>query len=500
MPNVAAPIWTHAARNPDHPAVRSLDKSWSYEELRSHVAAWAGALREADIERGDRIVLIAPSVPEFAAVYHGAQAAGIVVVTLNVMSTPAEIGYVLGDSGAKLVVAWHVATTAAERAGAEAGVDVWSLEPDAPVTCETPLTEPVERDASETAVLLYTSGTTGKPKGVQLTVSNLLETAEIFIRQLELEPTDAFGTGLPLFHVFGQCICMNTILVGGASLSLLSPFEPQAMVRMIRDHELTIVAGVPTMWNYLLHVAGDFGPADFANLRLAASGGASLPVEVIRAFETRFGCTILEGYGLTETTGAATYHSPFMEQRVGTTGIALPGSAVEVRGADGQHVAVDEVGEVFITGPMVMKGYWNRPEATEADLVDGWFRTGDLGALDADGYLRIVDRAKDLIIRGGYNVYPREVEEVLYEHPDVVETAVVGIPDDTYGEEVGAVVVLRPDATPDPEALRAWLKERLSAYKVPHLYRFADELPKGATGKILKRAIEWSDNEEKNDD
>ncbi|PZO96967.1 MAG: AMP-dependent synthetase, partial [Dermacoccus nishinomiyaensis] len=328
--------------------------------------------------------------------------------------------------------------------------------------------EPVERADADTAILLYTSGTTGRPKGVQLTVANLFAVARAFITQLNFASTEKFGTALPLFHVFGQCVCMNTVMLAGGSFSVLSPFEPRAMLAMIRDHEINVVAGVPTMWNYLVHVEGDFGPKDCPDLRLAASGGASLPVEVIAAFERRFACTILEGYGLTETTGAASYHRDGIEQRAGTVGVALPDTEIVIESLDGGRAPVGEVGQVL---------------------------TGDLGRLDGEGYLAIVDRAKDLIIRGGYNVYPREVEEVLYSHPDVVEAAVIGVPDERYGEEVAAVVVLAPGRELSADELRAWLKEQLSAYKVPHLIRFDDALPKGATGKILKRAIEWTTDE-----
>jgi long-chain acyl-CoA synthetase len=235
---------------------------------------------------------------------------------------------------------------------------------------------------------------------------------------------------------------------------------------------------------------GEDDATDFASLRLAASGGAAMPAEVMRAFEDRFGCVILEGYGLSETTGAATFNGLGRERKASCVGIALPRCAVEIRGEDGAELPLGDVGEVYIKGPVVMSGYWNRPEATADVLQDGWLRTGDLGTKDADGDIRIVDRKKDLIIRGGYNVYPREVEEVLYEHPDIVEVAVIGVPDEHFGEEVAAVLALRPGATFDAAQFRAWAKERLSAYKVPRLFQVLDALPKGPTGKVLKRALD----------
>jgi long-chain acyl-CoA synthetase len=239
----------------------------------------------------------------------------------------------------------------------------------------------------------------------------------------------------------------------------------------------------------MVGAAPDAGPADFASLRLAASGGASLPGEIIRRFEARFDCAILEGYGLTESTGAATFNGLRRERKVGSVGIALPGTEVRIGAGAGDEPAAGEIGEVMVKGPMVMKGYWNRPEATAQSLRDGWLRTGDLGRQDADGDIEIVDRLKEMIVRGGYNVYPREVEEVLYRHPDIAEAAVVGVPDEHFGEEVGAAIVPRPGAAVESEEIRGWAKERLSAYKVPRLFAFAEELPKGATGKILKRKI-----------
>ncbi|MGW5112748.1 long-chain-fatty-acid--CoA ligase [Nocardia sp. NPDC004123] len=490
MTNVADRIWQHASERPDAIALRHLDDTLSYAELARRSAAFGGLLTESGVAVGDRVLLVAPTVPEFVIAYLGAHLIGAVAIPVNTMATAPEIGYVLDDSGARYAIAWHLARTAAEQAAAERGIPVQVLEPGAHASPAQPTAEPVRREPDDTAILLYTSGTTGKPKGVELTVANLIETARIFIDQLRLTPEERFGTGLPLFHVFGQAVCLITTLHAGSSFSMVSPFVPGAMIEMIRDHRLTVVAGVPTMWNAMLHSAGDYGPEDFASLRLACSGGASLPAEVIRSFTERFGCTILEGYGLTESSGAATYNPLDREQRAGSVGTALPGTSIEVRDPEGTVLPADTVGELFMRGPSVMKGYWQRPDATAAELSGGWLRTGDLGRVDADGYVYIVDRAKDLIIRGGYNVYPREVEEVLYEHPGIVEVAVIGLPDDHYGEEVGAVVATAPGVELHAGELRAWAKERLSAYKVPHRFAFTDQLPKGATGKILKRAID----------
>lgn len=490
MVNIAAALWNNAINRPDAIALRAREEEWTYGRLKGLAAAFGGALRAAGINSRDRVLLVAPSVPEFVVAYMGAHLRGAVVITMNTMATAAEIGYVLDDSDAALVIAWHEVTASAERAAGERGRPFWVLEHGAESDAD-PLTEPVDLAPDDTAILLYTSGTTGKPKGVELTVSNVDSTTRRLIDQLGFTTEDRVGTGLPLFHIFGQALIMNPVLHLGASLSLLSPFHPEHMLEMLRRDRLTAMAGVPTMWNAMLHAAGEYGPDDFTSLRLAASGGASLPAEVVRAFTERFGCEILEGYGLTETTGSATFNPAGREPKIGSVGLALPGTSIEVRDSSGEVSPAGEVGELYLKGHGIMKGYWNRPEATAADLQDGWLKTGDLGRVDEDGYVYIVGRAKDMIIRGGYNVYPNEVEEVFYGHPGIAEVAVIGVPHDHYGEEVAAVIVTVDGVSLDPDDLRAWAKEQLSAYKVPHLFAFADELPKGATGKILKRAIDW---------
>ncbi|NRQ49465.1 AMP-binding protein [Aeromicrobium sp. YC3-14] len=489
MVNVAANVWSNGQDDPDRVALRSPRGDLSYGRLRELSSRVGGAVKAAGLQPLDRVVFIAPSIVEFPVVYFGLHAAGVSVITMNTMATAPEIGYVLDDSGATLVIAWHESAEAARAAAAERDLAFWVVDEGAVFDAD-PLDVAHDHAPDDTAIILYTSGTTGRPKGVELTATNLVDTTSSFLPVLSLTADDRFGTALPLFHVYGQAVVMNTVLVTGASLSVLSPFEPTAMLEMLRRDELTAMAGVPTMWNAMLHAAADYGPQDFVHLRLATSGGASLPVEVMRAFNERFDCAILEGYGLTESTGAATFNDINREQKTGTVGPALPGSQIEVRDVLGAVVAPGVVGEVFIKGPTIMKGYRNRPDATAEDLRDGWLKTGDLGTLDEDGYLSIVDRAKDLIIRGGYNVYPREVEEILYEHPDIVEVAVVGVPDEHFGEEVAAVIALRAGSSLTGEELRAWAKVQLSAYKVPRLYQFVEALPKGATGKILKREID----------
>jgi long-chain acyl-CoA synthetase len=489
--NLADAVFEHAAEEPSRVAVRAGDTTVTYGELRELVASYAGRVAAAGIKPGDRVVLIAPTGPEFVAAYYGLHAAGAVLITMNVMATAPEIDYVLEDADASLVVAWHGSSTAATKAAEQRGLPLWTLEPLTGWSGAAPLPAPVHRADDDTAIIIYTSGTTGRPKGAELEVGGIVALVEAARQRLSFDPeTDRAGTALPLFHVYGQLIVMHISISLGASVSLLHPFDPGKMLAMIRDHRLTIVSGVPAMWIAMLHAGGDSRPEDFTHLRLASSGGASLPAEVIRAFQERFGTRIREGYGLSESSGWATSTPHDQEPKLGSVGRAVPGMRLEVRDPAGAAVPTGEVGEVWIKGPIVMKGYWRNPDATAEAIRDGWLRTGDLGTLDEDGDLRIVDRLKELIIRGGYNVYPREVEEVLYQHPDIVEAAVIGVSDPTYGEEVAAAIVLRDGANLSTEELRAWAKERLSAYKVPHLVQVLPALPKGPSGKILKRAID----------
>lgn len=491
MTNIAASLWRQAEARPRQIALSGPGGTLSYQELRDRCAAVAGKLAQLGIRKGDRVLLVMPNVPEFVAALRGIQAAGAIAVTVNTMSTVAELDYVLGDAGCALTLAWRSTCSAPEQACARRGLEVQLLDQGLRSMDDSPaMSEPLDVADDDTAVLLYTSGTTGRPKGAQITHANLEACAAIFHSALRLSEGDTFGTGLPLSHIFGQGVILGSTLRAGAALSLLERFTPDAFVQMLARDHITVAAGVPTMWNAVLHAASTVGADAFASLRLAASGGASLPDEVLRAFSERFGCTILEGYGLTETTGAATFNGIDRARKPGRVGIALPGCEVRVVGPDRRDLGAGQVGEVLIRGPVVMKGYWGRPEATAEALRDDWLRTGDLGEIDGDGDLRIVDRKQDLIIRGGYNVYPREVEEVLFGHPDIVEAAVVGIPDEHYGEEVGAAVVLKPGSTLSIQELRGWARERLSAYKVPRCLLVMEALPKGPTGKVLRRAID----------
>ncbi len=301
-------------------------------------------------------------------------------------------------------------------------------------------------------------------------------------------PDDVIFGGLPLFHVFGQTVALNVAVAAGACLTLLPRFDAAHALRIIAGHRVTVFEGVPTMYVALLHQP-DRGEYDTTALRTCISGGAALPVEVLRGFDDAFGVPVLEGYGLSETSPVASFNLPGRERKPGSIG--TPIRDVQMRVVDGEdnEVPQGDVGEIVISGPNVMKGYWQRPEATAEAVRDGWFHTGDLARVDEDGYFYIVDRKKDMIIRGGYNVYPREIEEVMYEHPAVAEAAVIGLPHPSLGEEVAAAVALKPGAVTTPEELRDYVKGQVAAYKYPRHVWIVDELPKGATGKIQKRDI-----------
>ena len=479
----------------------------SYGELDERSARLAALLRKRGLEPGDRVGVMLPNVPEFPVAYYGALRAGAVVVPMNVLLKRREIAFYLEDSGAELLLAWHGFIEEA-RAGAEdAGAEPIEVEPEAfaallanhpPSAVPFPSistkrnsgTDVVETDDDDTAVILYTSGTTGKPKGAELTHANLARNADVSRRTTcEIEAGDVVLGALPLFHSFGQTVAMNASIAAGACLTLVPKFDPgEALATMQRDG-VTHFYGVPTMFGALLHHP-ERESYDTSALRTCITGGASMPVEVLRGFEEAFGAKVMEGYGLSETSPVASSNHPHMERKPGSIGTPIEGVEMKVVDEDDAEVPQGEVGEIAIRGHNVMKGYWRRPDATAEAMRGGWFHSGDMARVDEDGYFFIVDRKKDLIIRGGYNVYPREVEEVLYEHPKIREAAVVGVPHDEWGEEVGAAVVLMEGESLSPEEVSAYVKERIAAYKYPRLVWFLDELPKGPTGKILKREIE----------
>ena len=488
--NLAENLAQTASQFGDRPALRLNDKTITYRQLDDRSARVATLLGSFGIRPGDRVGLMMPNVPEFAMAYYGILRAGAVVVPMNTLLKEREVAFYLRDAGARLLVAWDGLVEAASGA-ALAEADLVTVEPGAFVTqlaAIYPNGEVVERAADDTAVILYTSGTTGTPKGAELTHFNLAENVEVTRSLLQVDEHDVIFGALPLFHSFGQTCGLNTAVRTGACLTLLPRFDPSEALTMLARDSVTIFEGVPTMYAAMMNHPGA-AQTDSSRLRRCVSGAAALPLGVLKGFEQAFGCVILEGYGLSETSPVASFNPP-ERRKPGSIGIPVPGVEMAVVGEDGTLLPVGEVGEIVIRGHNVMKGYWNRPDATAAAIVDGWLHTGDLAKVDADGYFFIVDRAKDMIIRGGYNVYPREIEEVLYEHPAVREAAVIGVADDYFGEEVAAVISLRAGATATPDELVSFVKDRVAAYKYPRrLWIVDDDLPKGPTGKILKRQI-----------
>src|ERR1700761_6383382 len=490
--NLALNLIDSAQRGAERPAVRLDDAVLSYGALADLTAHVAGLLRRHGIKPGDRVGIMLPNVPEFALAYYGVLRAGGIVVPMNVLLKRREVAFYLSDPGRRVVLAWHEfedeAGAGAEEAGAECIV-VGPGEFEQRLAAAPPVREIAAKVGSDTAVILYTSGTTGRPKGAELTHANLRRNVEVMTQIFSIGPEDVILGALPLFHAFGQTCALNAALAAGGCLSLIPRFDAGKALEIIERDRVNVFEGVPTMYSALL-ARSDAADYDVSSLRLCVSGGAALPVEVLRSFEQTFDCVVLEGYGLSETSPVASFNHPDRERKPGSIGTPIDGGEMKVVAPGGQELPIGEVGEIVIRGHNVMKSYWQRPDATaEAISADGWFRTGDLARVDEDGYFFIVDRKKELIIRGGYNVYPREIEEVLHEHPAVHECAVIGIPHPSLGEEVGAAVALKPGAETTPDELRSYVKGQVDAYKYPRHVWLVDELPKGPTGKILKREI-----------
>jgi len=491
--NLASIVTESAAADPAAVAVRLGEIELTYGELDDRSARLAAVLREKGLQQGDRVGVMLPNVLEFPISYYGVLRAGGVVVPMNVLLKRREIAFYLEDSGAELLLAWHGFGEEARAGAEEAGAELIEVEPQSFAELlgdREPDTEVADTEEGDTAVILYTSGTTGKPKGAELTHFNLRRNAQIASETTcEVQRGDIALGALPLFHSFGQTVSMNASLRVGATLTLLPKFDPGEALEIMQRDGVTHFYGVPTMYGALLHHPGrdDF---DTSSLRICITGGASMPVEVLRGFEEAFECELLEGYGLSETSPVASTNHPGRPRKPGSIGTPLREVEMKVVDEDDNEVAQGEVGEIVIRGHNVMKSYWQRPEATEEAMRGGWFHTGDMAKVDEDGYFFIVDRKKDLIIRGGYNVYPREVEEVLYEHPKIREAAVLGIPHEQWGEEIGACVVPHEGEELSAEEVSDYVKERIAAYKYPRLVWFTDDLPKGPTGKILKREID----------
>ena len=493
MANLNSVLEQAAADHGERPAIRMDSLVLSYSQLWDAAGRMTSWLSFLGVEPGDRVAIMLPNVPAFPIAFYGALGAGAVVVPMNPLLKSREVAYHLSDSGATVLFAWHTATDEADKGAAETGtrvIEVAESDLSSLLAGFNPVPESVQRVGDDDAVILYTSGTTGKAKGAELTHAGLARNAELMATTLlNAGPGDVIMGCLPLFHSFGLTCALNATITSGCTLTLVPRFEPAKALEIIGRDKVTIFEGVPTMYAAMLHDPAS-AQADTSSLRVCVSGGAAMPVEVMRGFEQAFGCMILEGYGLSETSPVASFNHPGKVRKPGSIGTPVEGVEMRVVNSEGAELPVGEIGEIVIRGHNVMKGYWGQPKAAAAAITNGWFRTGDLARVDEDGYFYIVDRKKDLIIRGGFNVYPREVEEVLYEHPAVAEAAVVGIPDEELGEEIGAAVTLKPGANATPAELRAFARERIAPYKYPRQVWLVPGLPKGPTGKILRREVQ----------
>ncbi|ANS68571.1 putative long-chain-fatty-acid-CoA ligase [Streptomyces lincolnensis] len=500
-----------AIRRPEHTALVSGPERISYGALWLAARRCATVLRERGVGPGDRVALLLPNTPAFPTAYFGVLALGATVVPVNALLKAEEIAYILRHSQARLLLCAGSLLGEGDPAARRADVPLMTVDaeagdtgrpgPDALDALDVlaadaePLGTPVPRAPDDIALVLYTSGTTGRPKGVLLSHLNLVMNIDTTaLSPFAMEADDVLLGCLPLFHTFGQVCGMGTCFRVGATLVLTSRFTPDEALDLMVRERCTVLMGVPTMYLGLLEAAAR--DPRRPPLARAYSGGSALPVPVLQDIEATFGCPVYEGYGLTEASPCVAYNQPARPRRPGTVGRPVRGVEAEIArsGTEDRIVLLPagEVGEIVVRGHNVMTGYLDDPEATAAVLVDGWLRTGDLGVKDAEGCLTIVDRKKDMIVRGGYNVYPREVEEVLTRHRSVARVAVVGVPDARYGQEVCAVVVPRPGAAPDAalaEEIVGWSRRHMAAYKYPRRVEFAATLPLGPSGKVLKREL-----------
>ncbi|MEW9529904.1 long-chain fatty acid--CoA ligase [Microbispora sp. NPDC049125] len=507
MLNLSVVLEDSARENPDGTAVVFGDLRLPYSLVNTVANQVANLLVSRGIGRGDKVALSCPNLPYFPFVYFGILKAGATVVPLNVLLQAREIAYHLEDSQARALFCFEgspeLPLGERGRAGFDQvdGAEHLIVLPAAASATESPYGETlwaaldgvsgefetVQTSAEDTAVILYTSGTTGRPKGAELSHQNMLMNAMISDEMFPRQDKDVYLAALPLFHSFGQTVIMNAGFRRRAALVLMPRFEPVEALTLMGRENVTLFAGVPTMYWALLTAVHNGAGAAPASLVTAAAGGSALPVEVLKDFSATFGVGVLEGYGLSETSPVASFNQIGRPAKAGSIGTPVWG--VEMKLIDDDWNTAGEFGEIAIRGHNIMKGYHNRPEDTAQVMRDGWFRTGDIARRDEDGYYYIVDRAKDMIIRGGFNVYPREIEEVLLTHPAVSLAAVVGVPHESHGEEVKAYVIRHADAAVTEEDLVAWCRETMAGHKYPRIVEFRDSLPMTATGKILKREL-----------
>ncbi len=498
MLNLSVMLTDSAREQPSTTAVIDGARRMTYYQINAAANQVAAFLISRGIAAGDRVAMSVPNVLEFPVVYYGILKVGAVVVPLNTMLKRAEVAYHLDDSGARafFFAEKYMPEDAFRGFGdvSNCGIPV-SIDGLAELVGGYPSDDIlIPTEATDTAVVLYTSGTTGKPKGAELTHANLVLNALTCHRLFGALGATQLVT-LPLFHSFAQTVQMNAGFSHGETLVLLPRFDARIALDLIRDHQVTVFAGVPTMYWALLGEAANRDDITElgSQLKVAMSGGAALPVEILKRFETVFGVEIREGYGLSETSPVVAFNRLDRPSRPGSIGIPVWGVELALLGDDGTFCRAGERGELVVRGHNVMKGYLGRPEATaEAIDSDGWFRTGDIATRDEDGFYYIVDRAKDLIVRGGFNVYPREIEETLMTHSAISLAAVVGIPDERVGEEITAFVIARPGESLTEQEVIAWCRDRLAVYKCPRTVQFCRELPLNATGKVLKQQLRIS--------
>lgn len=495
----------------DKPAYIFQGNVSTYAELDGAVTRFASGLEKLGIKKGDHIALVLGNTSHFVIGFYGALRVGATVIPINPIYTPDEIGYIVNNGDVKAVITLDLLVPLFEKMN-EHLPKIEHL-----IVCETPQGTNSELDVSklsiypkmksftnvvragevtfvgpalddnDVAVILYTSGTTGKPKGAMLTQMNLYSNARDVAEYLKISNSDRVITTLPMFHVFCLTVALNAPLMNGGTMLIVPKFSPKEIFEIAKEYQATVFAGVPTMYNFLLQYP-EGNPEDLRSLRLCISGGSAMPVALLKSFEQKFNVLVSEGYGLSEASPVTCFNPLDRPRKPGSIGANIVNVENKVVNEDGDEVPIGQVGELVVRGPNVMKGYYNMPEETAATLRNGWLYTGDLARMDEEGYFYIVDRKKDMIIVGGYNVYPREVEEVLYNHPDIVEAAVVGVPDPEQGEAVLCYVVRKNDRLTE-ENLLAYCREHLAKYKLPSKIEFIEELPKNTTGKILRRAL-----------
>jgi long-chain acyl-CoA synthetase len=503
--NVYESLLQSGREEPDRAALEYGGAVVTYGELASRIRAVAGGLRARGIGPGDGVGVMLPNTPEFVACTYGTYVNGSVVVPLNVMLTPPELRHIIADSKLRLLVApaefLPRVLAAVEGLPSPPALAVLGSGPQPPGTwryedlaASAPLAEPYPLTADTHVLTIYTSGTSGRPKGAMLSSGNITSQADMIAESFGRRDGDRALCVIPLFHAFALNSLLGTALRYRGTVVLHPRFDLEACVKSLREDRIAWFASVPTIYAYLLKYG--LSSADrFPHLRYCLTGGAPMPLAVMRGFEQRFGVPVYDSYGLSETTSCVCLNRPGPDGRkLGSVGKPLPGAEVRALDESGQELPRGERGELVMRGPNLMLGYLNQPRATRDAIVDGWFHSGDIGWVDDDGFVHIIDRMKDLIIKGGFNIYPREIEEVLHEFPGVAEAAVVGVHDDEKGELVRAVIAARPGMSLSEQALREHVGGRLARYKHPSDYHFVAELPKGPTGKILKRVLRdrWS--------